>query len=139
MSSDAAIRAAIETRLSAWAAAQSPAIPVSWENAEFPTPAGMYLRGYLLPADSDSTYLEGGDVLKVGLYQIDLCAPLGDGSTASAAVVTALEALFPAGLQLTVDSSQLRVTKALAAKVGQTEETRYVVPCRLRYRLHATA
>ena len=49
--SDAIIRAAIESRLTAWAKAQSPAIPIAYENMGYkPTTGQRFLRGTLMPA-----------------------------------------------------------------------------------------
>lgn len=136
MSTDAKIRAAIESRLSTWAASQ--AIPVAWENVSTPT-ASRYLRAYMLPAESAATYFEGGDTLRIGVYQIDVCVPLGQGPGPASAIVEALESLFPAWLRLAAGACQLIVTRPPSAKPGSTESAHYVVPCQFRYRLHATA
>lgn len=136
--SDAAIRAAIESRIGAWAAAQTPAIPVAWQNASFTPPTSRYLRGFLMPADNDSRYMEGGDALRVGMYQIDVCVPPNTGPAAAEAIVAALEALFPTWLRLDAGNEDVVITRTVTPKPGAPQGTHYVVSCRLRYRLYST-
>ena len=138
MTTNASIRSAIEARLRTWAQAQTPAIPVAWQNVSFAKPEGRYLRANMLPAPGLSNYVEGGDHLRAGLYQIDVCVPQGAGPGAADAIIAALEAQFESGLRLTAGSGQVLVTEPLSALPAQNEQTHYVVPCRFEYRLHAT-
>ncbi|MBX9348725.1 DUF4128 domain-containing protein [Chromobacterium vaccinii] len=90
-----AIRSAFERRLADWAKGQ--ALPVAWENIEFTPPAdGLYLRAFLLPAEGETLNLEYG-ASEIGLYQINVCAPLGKGPRQAEKLAEALQALYPAG------------------------------------------
>lgn len=90
-----AIRAALEKRLAEWAKGQ--ALPVAWENVEFsPPPDGLYLRAFLLPANGATLNLEYG-MSEIGLYQINVCTPLGKGPRQAEKLAEALQALYPAG------------------------------------------
>ncbi len=90
-----AIRAAFERRLADWAKGQ--ALPVAWENIEFTPPVdGLYLRAFLLPAEGETLNLEYG-ASEIGLYQINVCAPLGKGPRQAEKLAEALQALYPAG------------------------------------------
>lgn len=138
MTTNATIRAAIESRLATWAAAQTPALTVAWQNKAFTKPTGAHLRATMLPAPGISNHLQGGDHLRVGLYQIDVCVPQGAGPGAAEAFIAALEAQFHAGLRLTAGSGAVLITEPLSALPAQNEDTHYVVPCRFEYRLHET-
>ena len=89
------IRTALETVLSTWAAAQSPAIPVAWENVEFTQPEGRYLRAFLLPAQTISADIGRANRRYAGVFQVSVVMPLGDGPVPAEVIVASLAALFP--------------------------------------------
>ncbi|MEE4465711.1 phage tail terminator-like protein, partial [Azotobacter chroococcum] len=94
------IRSLYEQRLAAWAAARS--LPVAWQNVPFTPPAsGIYLRAFLLPADTDSLDLEGAHRLYTGVFQISIVAPNGNGSGDAEQPAADLDAEFPQNLRLT--------------------------------------
>lgn len=77
--SNAVIRAELETRLKTWADAQSPQVPIAFQNVSFTKPAGPYLEAYLIPNATLNKELSGSRKTYIGLFQINCWAPKGTG------------------------------------------------------------
>lgn len=127
------IRSAFETTLKTWADAQIPAIPIAFENVTFTPPATRYLRAFLLPADTGSRDLEGRHREYLGVYQISIVLPIGNGAGPGETLVAALEALFPMTAPLTSGGLQVFITSPLSASKAPQDPDRYVIPCSLTY------
>ena len=122
-----------------WAAAQSPTVPVAHENVDFTPPQDKkYLRFFLLPAPTDSLFLEGTDREYLGIMQITVVMPQGNGPKAAEDMITSLSGLFPNNLRLTSGS----VTVQLITPVGNgpfiMEEDAFTVPLSSTYRAFVT-
>lgn len=127
-------RQAIEARLATWAANRSPSLSVAYENAPFTAPTGLYLQGFLLPADTGSQDLAGAHRRYSGLYQITVRAPLNAGPGAAEGVLDELAALFPLNLRVTVTGLTLQVTTPVTAGPAAQDADRYVLPVSFGYR-----
>ena len=127
-------RQAIEARLNTWAAARSPALQIAWENKPFTAPTGTYLRATLLPADTGSDDLAGAHRRYMGVYQIDVMAPISTGPGAAEGIVDELATLFPLNLQITVTGLMLQVISPVTAAHGAQDADRYVLPVWFSYR-----
>lgn len=132
--SDAIIRAAFETRLAAWAAAQVPPIPVAYENAPFTPPAGRYARCFLMPAPAASETLNGEHRRRMGVFQVSLCMPIGTGPAAGAALAASLDAVFPMTGPMTQGGLRIFILSPMAIAPAIQEPDRYVVPVSCTYR-----
>lgn len=128
------IRALLESPLKAWAAAQSPVVPVAWENVEFTQPQGRYVRSNLLPIPTLSPDLGRLGRTYEGVYQITLCEPIGAGPGAAEAVITALIALYPPQTELVHPSLRLHILQPLSPAPPLPQRDRHVIPCSLPYR-----
>ena len=132
--SDALVRAAFETRLAAWAAAQSPAIPVAYENATFTPPTGRYVRCFLIPATTDCETMNGEHRRRMGVFQVSLCMPIGSGPAAATALAASLDAAFPIALPMTQGSIKVFLLSPMSIAPALQEDNRYVVPVSCTYR-----
>lgn len=132
--SNALIRAAFETRLATWAAAQTPAIPIAYENVTFVAPATRYLRSFLLPADTQSQTLDRAHREYLGVYQVSIVMPLNTGAGAGQALVSALDALFPPSAPLVQGGLSVVVVNPMSAASAIQEPDRYVIPVSCQYR-----
>lgn len=132
--SDALVRAAFETRLKAWADAQVPPIPVAYENATFTPPAGRYARCHLIPAPTLSEDLSGTHRLRRGIFQVDLCMPIGTGPSAASALAASLDAAFPLIAPMTQGSIKVFLLSPLSPGPAIEEPDHYVVPLSCEYR-----
>lgn len=133
MNSD--IREAFETRIAAFAAAQTPPISVAWENTTFtPSPAAPYLECAMLPATSANPSLGVNFIRLLGIYQINVNYPEDTGPAPAESIADALIALFPRGsLQqndviINIDYTGSRA-KGLVSPNGF-----FFIPVRIRYR-----
>lgn len=134
--SDALVRAAFETRLAAWAAAQSPAIPVSYQNVPFTPPTGRYVRVWILPAPTQSHGIGGTDRERKGVVQIDLCLPIGTGSKTASDLAASLDAAFPLTGPMAQGSIEVWMTSPLSAAAPIEGPTHYTVPLSGSYLSH---
>lgn len=134
--SDALVRAAFETRLAAWAAAQTPPIPVSFQNVAFTPPTGRYVRCWLLPAPTQSRGIGGTDRERKGIVQIDLCLPIGTGSKMAADLANSLDAAFPLTGPMTQGGIEVWMTSPLSAASPIEGPTHYTVPLSGSYLSH---
>lgn len=134
--SDALIAAAFETRLKAWADAQTPAIPVAWENVEFNPPQGRYVRGHLVPAAAKHLYFDGTGRTRIGFFQVDLCMPVGTGAGAARTLVDSLDAAF----SITITAGGLRVwlMSPFSAAPPIEKPDRFIVPVSAQYSAFAS-
>lgn len=90
------IRQIYEARLTAWAAARSPALRIAYQGVEFTPASGeTYLAAFTLPAGTTSESLGGDHKAFIGLFQISVVTPSGNGSGKAEGIVDELAALFP--------------------------------------------
>lgn len=132
--SDALIRAAFESRVAAWAAAQSPAIPVSYQNVAFTPPAGRYLRAWVLPAPTQSQTLNGEHRARRGVFQVDLNLPIGTGPAAANALCASLDAAFPLSAPMTQGGTKVFLLSPMSQGPSLESPTHYTVPVSCEYR-----
>jgi hypothetical protein len=132
--SDALIRAAFESRLATWAAAQSPAIPVAYENVNFTPPAGRYVRCFILPANTQSETLDGIHRKRMGIFQVDLCMPNGSGAGAAIALAASLDAAFPLTAPMTQSTLKIFLLSPMSPAAAIQRPDHFVVPVSCAYR-----
>jgi hypothetical protein len=90
------VRDFFENTLKAWAAAQSPAIPISYENVAFTKPtSGSFLECFLLPAATLNPSVRGNRKREVGIFQVNIWTKQGVGSKAGMTIAQAIVDLFP--------------------------------------------
>lgn len=134
--SDATIAKAFEATLKTWADAQTPAIPVAWENVEFNPPAGRYLRAKLLPNEAKSLFLDGSGRTRVGIFQVDLCMPIGTGAGSSRMLAASLDGAF--AVTLVQDGLRIWLVSPMSAAQGIPVGDRFIVPVSAHYKALAT-
>lgn len=132
------IRSLYEQRLAAWAAARS--LPVAWQNVQFRPPAsGIYLRAFLLPADTDSLDLEGAHRVYTGVFQISIVTPNGQGSGTAEQLAADLDAEFPNNLRLTSGAFTVQIISPCSQGPSIPGDTHYIVPVSFTYRADTSA
>ena len=131
------IRSIYEQRLAVWAAARS--LPVAWQNVAFTPPAsGLYLRAFLLPGDTASLDLEGSHRQYIGVLQVSIVAPSGQGSGAAEQLAADLDALFPNNLRLTSGAFSVQIVSPCSTGPVTQDGTSYTLPVWFRYRADTT-
>ena len=117
--SDAIIQAAIEARLKAWADAQTPPIPIAYENSGYkPTVGQRYLRCTLLPAKPLNPSQGGQHKHFHGIYQVDVHVPEGGGRSVHSPIVEALRVLFKRPTTMPRDGINVNVLQTPATGPG---------------------
>ena len=90
------IRAELEGRLKAWADAQTPKIPVSYEGVSFQKPTdGAYLECFLLPAGTIDVDVGATRKRHVGIFQINCWVKSGTGLRKAETLAQNIVDLFP--------------------------------------------
>lgn len=130
--SQKAVRAALEARLAAWAAARVPALPIAWENTAAPS-AMPYLRVNLLPASTRSDTLDGAHRAFSGVLQAMAVVSPGQGPAVAETIAAELDALFPAALVLTGPPA-IQITEPASTAPALQDDESYRVPVSIRYR-----
>lgn len=78
--SNSIIRAELETRLKAWADAQTPKVPIAFENVPFVKPLdGVYLEAFLVPNITLDVAVDGSRQRHLGIFQVNCWAKSGKG------------------------------------------------------------
>jgi len=131
------IRAALESRLSTWAAARVPALPVAFEDVPFTPSGGTYLQAYLLPATTDSPDLEGVMRSFVGLFQINIVTKAGIGRGTAEGIADELAALFPNNLKLVKSGVSVFVRSPCSSPAPILDDATSSLPVSFRYRADA--
>jgi hypothetical protein len=130
--SDPRIRAALDTRL--MSLADSP--PVAWQNEEFTPAVGQaHLEAWLLPARNQSANVRNTTTVHRGVYQVNVCCPVGGGTGPAETLARQLQALFdPTGAHPEFGGVKVRITRK--PDVGQPLDGRpgfFVVPVSISY------
>lgn len=129
------IRAALESRLATWAAAQSPALAVAWQNVAFTPAAGTrYLRATLLPAETQNPIAGAAHRRLIGLLQVDVVSPAGAGMGGEESLADLICAEFRRGTTLTQSGLQIVMDYSPSIGPAQIDEGWTFLPVSIRYR-----
>src|SRR5215212_9993347 len=107
--------AGVETRISealnSWLAGLvlSPALPIAWPNDPF-TPTSAFLQPSLLPAPTVAMAVPyAGPNEYIGVYQVSVFYPAGQGMTAPAETASLVVARFRRGTALSRSGIEVRI------------------------------
>lgn len=128
------IRSLLETRLKAWADARVPPVLIAWQNLGFTPPAGIYLRSFILPGQTDSLDMSGYNRVFVGAHQISLVCPASVGQGAGERLAEELVALYPLYMRLALQSFEVMVSSPVSVGSAIPDEDVYVLPVSYSYR-----
>lgn len=136
--SNSVVRAAIEGRLKAWAAAQTPPIPIAFENVNYvPVTGASYIRGFLLPADTINPSVGGLHKQYHGMYQVSLYAPEGKGIGDIEAITKGIEVLFKAPTTIEKFGRKVNITRTPAVSKGMPDGAGFfMTPVTIWYHMH---
>lgn len=129
------IREAFETRIAAFAAAQTPVLPVAWENTTYtPSPNTAFLQCAMLPAPTANPWMGVTSERLLGIYQINCYGVQDTGPAATEAVADALIALFPRG-GITQNGKTINIDVTPSRVKGLNDQNGFFfIPVRIRYR-----
>lgn len=132
----ALVRRAFEERLDIWAAAQTPPIPVAWQNVIFKPSVELarFVEAHLLPAPTRSRGPDGKHREYRGVFQVTLYLPLNTGPSEAETLLASLDAAYPMSTPLVVDEFKVWVTSPMSAGNPLNAPDRFVVPVSCYYR-----
>lgn len=108
---------------------------VQWENLPFTPPdAEAWFRATLLPARSESAGI-GVDApdREIGIFQIDVFTPAGEGEGNARDLVDAIEAAFPRGSSCTYNGTTVTI-ESRWAEVSIQEPDWFHIPVNIAWR-----
>ena len=127
------IRAALEVRLATWAAQQTPALPVAWEDRPF-SPSGPYLRVSMLPAEPDDPVLGQGLQRHQGVYQVSVFVPAGSGPVTAESKAANIAALYARGTVMTQGTTRVVIDRTPQVGRLMPDGPYSFIPVSIRYR-----
>lgn len=133
--SDTIVCAAIEGALQTWAAAQSPAIPLVFENVAYtPVPGSRYIRGFLMPAETLNKSLGGLHKHYHGIYQVSIYVPQDVGAGDGRALAKAIEVLFKCPTTIVKSNRKVNITRTPAVARGAKDDSGFwMIPVTIWY------
>jgi hypothetical protein len=94
--SHAYVERILERTLSDWAAAQTPVIPIAWQNVAFTPPVGArWIAAHVLPAAQEAMSLDGELETFEGVFQVTINLHVGQGLGEARTLADSLIASFP--------------------------------------------
>jgi hypothetical protein len=135
--SDKLVRSLYEARLKTWADARVPALPIAFENVTFTPPVSAYLRAFILRAPTGSLDLAGAMKNRLGIFQVNIVCPIGNGPGSAETIAAELETLFTNNLRLTNGGFTVQSTSPLRVGPALVDD-RYTVPVDFTYRADET-
>lgn len=126
----------MEGRVNTWALAQSPAVPVAWENASYtPTNGTRYIRVRLMPSATENPTMASDHRRLIGIMQIDVVFPTGKGISAGETLAEAISSLFPRGLSLIQAGKKIHIDRSPSFGPVQIDGGWAFIPISIPYRL----
>lgn len=127
-------RTEIETKINDWAKAQSPPIPISFQNVKFVKPAsGSFLEVAMLGDNATTSDLAAENVRTYGMFQVNCYAPVNTGMAQVEALAKSIVDLFP----VVPKTGTVSIEAPLATNGSFVVDTFVCIPVRARYRIES--
>lgn len=109
--------------------------PVAWANVNFePTKGTLFLDPTLLPSDTVQASLgDNGQDLNVGLYQINVFAPSGEGKNEAMVMADKIADHFKRGTDLVYNNRAVRIKSVSQSVSTVTTEGWFMIPVQISY------
>lgn len=132
------IVAALQVRLKAFAAAQSPVLRIAFEGVALtPNATETYLADHHLPANTDNPSAGVTHRNYRGIFQVDVIAPGSGNPVTLRTLADALIEHFPRGLTLQVAGRPLLIERTPSRGPVIQSADRSKIPISIGYSLHA--
>ena len=90
------VRAELETKLKAFADAQVPVVPIAFEDTPFTKPTNSpFLECVIVPAATFNVTVDGNRIRELGVMQVNVWYPSGQGAGKGEALANKVIAHFP--------------------------------------------
>lgn len=130
------IRAALESKLAAWAASQSTPIPLFFQGLSVKKPANgsPFLESFLIPNVTSNRQVDGKHKTLRGLFHVNCWAQSGKGMGVSEGIAEAIVSLFP----LIPKLGPVSIESTPSTSTALEDESGWVItPVLIKYRYEA--
>jgi hypothetical protein len=128
------IRQALETALNTWASAQSPAVPVAWQNRAYtPTLGARYVQANILPAETENPSLGDDHKRFIGIFQVLIYSPDNKGAGDAETLAESLFTTFARGESFAASTVTVRILDSPSVLPSFNDNGWYVLPVSIRY------
>ena len=134
--SNSIIRASFETKLAAWANAQTPKISIAYQNQSFAKPSNgaAYLEAFLLPNDTLNKELSGQRKTYIGIFQVNCWIKSGIGIGQGDALAQEIINLFP----MLPKSGAVSIEQTPTQEKAILDDSGWmIVPVTIKYRMES--
>lgn len=133
--SNSIIRASFETKLAMWADAQTPKIPIAFQNQSFKKPdSSPFLEAYLLPNDTLNKEVSGQRKTYIGIFQVNCWAKSGKGMNQVESLAQGIADLFP----VLPKTGAVSIEQTPAQEKAILDDSGWViVPVTIKYRMES--
>lgn len=127
------VRAALEGRLSAWATAND--IAVAWQAVSTERATGTrHVRATLLPAETGNPTFGGDHRRLIGLMQVDVVIPDGNGMGEAETLAESLCAEFARGTSIASGGLTTHIDRSPTLRPAQPDAGWVALPVSIEYR-----
>ena len=132
------IAAALNIFLGTWADDHS--LPLVLDNISTAPPDEMYLEAHDMPAAPQTLDMGLTCHVYTGIYQINVVAPAGTGSTQPRYIARQVAAQFTEGMSIAGDGFKVWIAAlpAIYAGLYNPQKTHYSIPISILYRVDST-
>lgn len=124
------LRLEIEAKVKAWAAVQTPVIPIAYENVAFTKPDNTFIELYIIPATTVNNTVSANRKTLKGFIQFNIYTKEGSGTKKSEELAQALIDLFP----VVPKTGSVSIEQTGSIMNSLYEAQWLVTPVRIRYR-----
>lgn len=128
----ATIRSYFEGKLKTFADAQSPVVPIAFENAAFTKPtSGLFLECFIMPSTTINPSTDAVRKREVGICQVNCWSLQGIGTKAGMALAQSIVDLFPVVPKGTVS---IESTPSVERGMLDQQSGWFIIPVVITYR-----
>lgn len=136
---EVAIQYSLLTRLTAFAAAQSPALQLAQPNVKFAPTDAIWLRSTFLPATTNSLGVSfASRNMHYGIFQVDVFNSDKIGEPASARIAALLIQYFKRGTTMSKDGFITQILQAPYRAALLYDGAAVIIPVRMNYTCYAS-
>ncbi|HAV2159511.1 TPA: hypothetical protein JHK28_000141 [Enterobacter cloacae] len=120
-----------EGRLAEFASSQ--AISVAWENLPFKPSDDVYLRVFLLPADTGIFDVQGKAAIYRGIFQVNVVSPAGAGVTEARRIAASIAGWFPCDMKISDGKTFAYINGPPTTHAPIQGDTDFAIPISINY------
>lgn len=97
-------------------------------------PNQPYLKTYLFPAPARTNTLAGDHKCYLGVFQVTIAVPVGEGTGRVTSIIDELQALFPVDGRVSYGTNTVVIMSPIETLMGESEGSSFLTPISFNYR-----